>query len=622
VKDIVMKNNAGRMVPVVVLLASVTAAASAQQVMWKDNPITGKVVGLTYGTSGWNAAEAQAVAYGGHLVTIRSQSEQDWLRTNFSSFWSSASGGPWHGLNDVQAEGEWRWVSGEPTNFQEWGFGEPNNGTTANHAHFWNPSSGWKWNDEYPNAHLRALFEVAQRPPRSWSWPSTVYTGTALYFQSLADHDGDGDLDVAMQDHGDGNVWILKNDGTGSFSIHQSIPIPWPMNSIGYDWGNDGNMDLLVVSSLPSPGGSVYLLTKNSAGMFVNQGIALDFKGAWSIESSDVNADGLDDLLVTSFSPVPAVGVYLSNANKTFASQPSSVVSLTSTYPYFSAVKDLDGDGDKDVAVGSNSQIHILKNTGNGSFLAMPSLGSGGCTRPMLVDVDGDGDIDIVQFRDASSECVVWSNDGGANFTPSGLFATQGASRDSDIADLNADGLLDIVVANMSTDTTDVYLANSNGQYVFDHSLASGDYPLGARIGDLNGDGKGDICITNHLSRTLAVMLNQSRFDCNGNGIEDATDIANGTAVDCNNNKRPDSCDIAFGYSQDANNDGVLDECIPTLVSITPSTRPAALSGNVTLNATNIPAGPATLTPSRLSPRPAPTTRPRRASRCPRSSPR
>ncbi len=116
--------------------SAMSPRAWAQQVMWKDNPITGKVVGLTYGTSTWTAAEAQAVGYGGHLVTIRNQSEQEWLRTNFSSFWNSASGGPWHGLNDVQTEGEWRWVSGEPTNFQEWGSGEPNNGTTANHAHF------------------------------------------------------------------------------------------------------------------------------------------------------------------------------------------------------------------------------------------------------------------------------------------------------------------------------------------------------------------------------------------------------------------------------------------------------------------------------------------------------
>ncbi|MCC6320805.1 MAG: PQQ-dependent sugar dehydrogenase [Phycisphaerales bacterium] len=33
--------------------------------------------------------------------------------------------------------------------------------------------------------------------------------------------------------------------------------------------------------------------------------------------------------------------------------------------------------------------------------------------------------------------------------------------------------------------------------------------------------------------------------DCNGNGIDDATDIANATSADCNNNSIPDECDIA-----------------------------------------------------------------------------
>ena len=33
--------------------------------------------------------------------------------------------------------------------------------------------------------------------------------------------------------------------------------------------------------------------------------------------------------------------------------------------------------------------------------------------------------------------------------------------------------------------------------------------------------------------------------DCNGNGIDDATDIANGTSEDCNGNGIPDECDVA-----------------------------------------------------------------------------
>ena len=36
-------------------------------------------------------------------------------------------------------------------------------------------------------------------------------------------------------------------------------------------------------------------------------------------------------------------------------------------------------------------------------------------------------------------------------------------------------------------------------------------------------------------------------YDCNGNGIDDAIDIANGTEQDCNHNGIPDSCEIAAG---------------------------------------------------------------------------
>jgi hypothetical protein len=49
--------------------------------------------------------------------------------------------------------------------------------------------------------------------------------------------------------------------------------------------------------------------------------------------------------------------------------------------------------------------------------------------------------------------------------------------------------------------------------------------------------------------------------DCNGNGIPDACDVADGTSADCNSNTFPDECDIASGTSPDFNGDGVPDEC-------------------------------------------------------------
>ena len=50
-------------------------------------------------------------------------------------------------------------------------------------------------------------------------------------------------------------------------------------------------------------------------------------------------------------------------------------------------------------------------------------------------------------------------------------------------------------------------------------------------------------------------------LDCNGNGILDSCDIADGTAKDCNGNGIPDACDIASGFSLDLDGDQVPDEC-------------------------------------------------------------
>ena len=49
--------------------------------------------------------------------------------------------------------------------------------------------------------------------------------------------------------------------------------------------------------------------------------------------------------------------------------------------------------------------------------------------------------------------------------------------------------------------------------------------------------------------------------DCNGNGISDYFDIANGYAQDCNGNAIPDSCDIASGAAKDCNSNGIPDSC-------------------------------------------------------------
>ena len=71
----------------------------------------------------------------------------------------------------------------------------------------------------------------------------------------------------------------------------------------------------------------------------------------------------------------------------------------------------------------------------------------------------------------------------------------------------------------------------------------------------------GDIQFRPELRRDGNGGPDECETDCNGNGIVDAADIANGTEVDCNGNDVLDECELADGPSTDCDANGVLVTC-------------------------------------------------------------
>jgi hypothetical protein len=70
----------------------------------------------------------------------------------------------------------------------------------------------------------------------------------------------------------------------------------------------------------------------------------------------------------------------------------------------------------------------------------------------LLVDIDGDGDLDIVISNDAPDPKRVYLNDGSGRFMRSPTFGEPlWETRNATLADVNADGLPDIIVANRPT---------------------------------------------------------------------------------------------------------------------------------------------------------------------------
>ena len=129
------------------------------------NPANGHAYYLLDGTD-WISAEDYARSLGGHLVSINSQAEQDWV---YQTFGQSEFGGEqtlWIGLTDAddqstEGEGHFVWTSGEPVIYTNWyaPTGEPNNAGDEDYASIWAGNNGG-WNDAPVWWSARAVVEV------------------------------------------------------------------------------------------------------------------------------------------------------------------------------------------------------------------------------------------------------------------------------------------------------------------------------------------------------------------------------------------------------------------------------------------------------------------------------
>ncbi|MCX5886271.1 MAG: C-type lectin domain-containing protein [Proteobacteria bacterium] len=144
--------------------------AATEEEGWIMNPANGHYYKLTTPMN-WLQAETQAMEWGEHLVTINDREEELWLRDQFG-----ANEFFWIGLNDINVEGNFEWVSGEPVTYTNWWEGEPNNQSGNNREEDavvmnWGGSElindqwvlyfGDGWNDGEMDANLRGIVEIS-----------------------------------------------------------------------------------------------------------------------------------------------------------------------------------------------------------------------------------------------------------------------------------------------------------------------------------------------------------------------------------------------------------------------------------------------------------------------------
>lgn len=269
-----------------------------------------------------------------------------------------------------------------------------------------------------------------------------AHSGSAL---TPLDLDGNGTMDLLLGDIGFNNVVALYNGGTVAQALMTEADTLFPSYNVPVDLAffpanyhldidRDGKRDLVVSPNSQSQARNVNSLwyyrnlgtdevpvfTLQQEDLFQDRMVDLG-EGAYPVPF-DHDGDGLMDLIVTNFGLYQANAPYLPRMallrNTGTANSPAfelvteDYMGISATgigqamYPAFG---DLDGDGDMDMLVGDmQGRLHFFRNTATGPVaqfqLVQPNitdangevLDVGQYATPQLVDLDGDGLLDLI----------------------------------------------------------------------------------------------------------------------------------------------------------------------------------------------------------------------------------
>ncbi len=255
---------------------------------------------------------------------------------------------------------------------------------------------------------------------------------------AFADLDGDGDLDAVLGTNAVGTLnspyIYAENTGNGVMVVDQTFSNPITGINMGdnttatfFDVDNDGDEDFLTTGVVDEPIGSEgltqkvlgHLFFENVDGAYQMKTLLDDPFAALVVNGStdvmltaDVDGDSDLDAIIVGYeydSDIESTVVafdYMRNDNGTFVPVADNVSPLKNIrnkdyYGMDINFGDLDGDGLPDaVVIGGSTPPVFFKNTGT-EFVQEDSWGTGLSTEisglvPKLVDVDNDGDNDLV----------------------------------------------------------------------------------------------------------------------------------------------------------------------------------------------------------------------------------
>ncbi len=291
-----------------------------------------------------------------------------------------------------------------------------------------------------------------------------------------ADIDADGDLDVLVAGMGIvtpnndsiGSVVVIENRGEGRFTNRTLVDKTYRVTYVeAGDLDGDGDQDL-VVGKFGYFEGEIQWLEQVGPWEFKAHTL-LELPGTIHAPIADIDNDGDEDILALVSQNWEDVYRFENTGDGDFS---SSVIYGSTIKDYGSSgltVADLDQDGDLDLVYTNGDGfdygipgsrpwhgVQWLENTAGGTF-SYHRLGDfSGSYSPVVVDIEGDGDQDILAvsgFNDWSTDDAVsfllYENTGSERFVAHVLAYAPTHLVVLDAADMDGDGEVEFVTGGM-----------------------------------------------------------------------------------------------------------------------------------------------------------------------------
>ncbi len=255
-----------------------------------------------------------------------------------------------------------------------------------------------------------------------------------------ADIDGDGDMDVVYTEGVGNRISWLENQGGGIFVYRLVHSLIDAKGVFAVDYDFDGDMDVVSVTVETYTLSAIYWYENNGSEVFTEHLVNGNYAFPNGIFAFDYNQDNFMDVVAAYSGTGGSQKVILHDGQAGWSTEVNdNSQGASSVYAI-----DIDDDGDEDILSSGFNDYDIIWYENPGLISHTIDGNAQGATHVFAGDMDGDGDIDVASTSSTDDKVSWYENNGNQSFTKKTLATNVPYPESIEGGDIDSDGIMDL----------------------------------------------------------------------------------------------------------------------------------------------------------------------------------